>query len=247
MLLGIVVKNSDDRFMVLKRKVGDMVDHGIISGEIDGVDVSSGIKQVLNAEIGLDFSGDIEFKPLMEGSDANGEYLILSCEKDFSVEEIGSVKNYEIMWCTFNKIKKLHKDGRLNDDQFMILAKAYFTMVNKETSNAMKVNHRDLKYEKMHERSNFDIYVEHYTDKRLFLRLVHKRKIKPCGRECKEYGRLIANEFSDHSSFENFPDLMNDKEFLLEIAKTSRNPATCRIYFYDYINPYLKKDDSFKL
>ena len=99
----------------------------------------------------------------------------------------------------------------------------------------------------MQERSNYDIYIENYTDKRLFLRLVHKRKIKPCGRECREYGRLIANEFSDHSSFENFTELLDDKEFLLEIARTSRNPATCRIYFYDYVNPYLKKDEGFKL
>lgn len=94
---------------------------------------------------------------------------------------------------------------------------------------------------------NYEHYVNRYTDKRLFLRLVHGRKIKPCGRECREYGYLIANEFSDHSSFENFPNLMNDREFVLQIAKSSRNPATCKIYFYDYVNPYLKQDKDFKL
>ena len=247
MLLGIVIKNSEDRFLILKRNAKNMVDHGLISGEIDGCDISSNIKKVLNSEICFDFSDGVEFKTLMEGGDCDGEYLILSCEKDFTVDETKSVKNFQMMWCTFNKIKKLHKDGRLNDDQFIILSKAYFTMVNKDTSNAMKVNHRELKYKKLSERNDFDMYVEHYTDKRLFLRLVHRRKIKPCGRECREYGFLIAQEFSDHSSFENFPDLMDDKEFLLEIARTSRNPATCRIYFYDYVNPCLKRDKVFRL
>lgn len=94
---------------------------------------------------------------------------------------------------------------------------------------------------------NFQQYVSKFSDKRLFLRLVHGRKIKPCGRECREYGYLIAEEFSDHSSFENFPELMNDKEFILKIAQTSRNPATCKIYFYDYVNHYLKLDKEFRL
>ena len=94
---------------------------------------------------------------------------------------------------------------------------------------------------------NYNEYVEKYTDKRLFLRLVWGRKIKPCGRECREYGYLIANEFSNHSSFENFKELMNDEEFILDIAKTSRNPAECPIYFYDYVNIYLKRKKDFRL
>ncbi len=94
---------------------------------------------------------------------------------------------------------------------------------------------------------NFNDYVGRYTGKRLFLRLVHGRKIKPCGRECREYGRLIANEFTNHSSFENFTELMNDEEFVLEIAKTSRNPAECSIYFYDYVNIHLKRRKDFRL
>jgi len=116
-----------------------------------------------------------------------------------------------------------------------------------DKKRAMKVSHIERKYQKKMEMDNFGEYVSRYTDKRLFLRLVLGKAIKPCGRECREYGYLIANEFSNHKSFENFPSLMNDKEFLLQIAKTSRNPATCPIYFYDYINPYLKRNKDFRL
>lgn len=116
-----------------------------------------------------------------------------------------------------------------------------------DKKRAKKVDKRETRIIVNSGLENFERYVALNTDKRLFLRLVHRRKIKPCGRECREYGYLIANEFSDHSSFENFPNLMNDKYFLLEIAKTSRNPATCPIYFYDYVNPHLKRNKQFRL
>ena len=100
-----------------------------------------------------------------------------------------------------------------------------------DKKRAKKVDKRETRVIRDDGKENFEHYVEKFTDKRLFLRLVWGRKAKPCGRGCREYGYLIASEFSDHSSFENFPELMNDKEFLLEIARISRNPATCPIYF----------------
>ena len=116
-----------------------------------------------------------------------------------------------------------------------------------DKKRAKKVDRRETKEIKDEGRENFELYVDKFTDKRLFLRLVWGRKVKPCGRECREYGYLIAREFSNHSSFENFPELMNDEEFLLDIARTSRNPATCPIYFYDYVNVYLKRNKEFRL
>ena len=34
---------------------------------------------------------------------------------------------------------------------------------------------------------------------------------------------------------------------ILNIAKTSTNPADCEIYFYDYVNSYLKAREDFRL
>ena len=116
-----------------------------------------------------------------------------------------------------------------------------------DKKRAKKVDKRETRVLRDEGKETFEQYIDKFTDKRLFLRLVWGRSVKPCGRECREYGYLIANEFSNHTSFKNFPSLMDDKEFLLEIAKTSRNPATCPIYFYDYVNPYLKKDEDFRL
>lgn len=116
-----------------------------------------------------------------------------------------------------------------------------------DKKRAKKVDRRETRVIRDEQQENFEQYVDKFSDKRLFLRLVWGRSVKPCGRECREYGYLIAREFSNHSSFENFTELMDDSEFLLDIAKTSRNPAECPIYFYDYINPYLKKNKNFRL
>lgn len=116
-----------------------------------------------------------------------------------------------------------------------------------DKKRAMKVDKRATKEIRDEGKENFERYIAKYTDKRMFLRLVWKRKVKPCGRECREYGYWIVKEFNNHASFENFKVLPNDEEFLIEAAKISHNPAECPIYFYDYINPYLKRNKNFRL
>ena len=226
--------------------MGNQIDLGLISGEMEKDSALLDIRNLLIKETGVDFLQDLSDKPLLSGVDEEGEFLILSCEKDFK-EELKSSKT-EFLWLSFDRIKKLFNEGRLNGDQFYILEKAkyFYQKRTKANHQAMKVNHAEQKYEKLALRNKFEDYVDKFTDKRLFLRLVWGRSVKPCGRECCEYGYLIANEFSNHSSFENFPELMNDEEFLLKIARTSRNPAECPIYFYDYVNEHLKRNNNFR-
>ena len=54
-----------------------------------------------------------------------------------------------------------------------------------DKKRAMKVSHIERKYQKKMEMDNFGEYVSRYTDKRLFLRLVLGKAIKPCGRDRK--------------------------------------------------------------
>lgn len=83
-------------------------------------------------------------------------------------------------------------------------------------------------------------------DRRLVNRILDGRKVKPCGRECREYGYLIASNLN-HGSFQNFKELMNDEEFILKIARLTPNPTECENYFYQYINPYLLAKPEFRL
>ena len=69
--------------------------------------------------------------------------------------------------------------------------------------------------------------------------------INPCNYDEKVLGKMIV-KYSNHVSFENFPDLMDDEEFCLEIAKTTLNPIECENYFYQYINRNLLKHATFR-
>lgn len=117
------------------------------------------------------------------------------------------------------------------------------------SSKAMKVNHREIRDEKMlNGRGNtFEGDMSNETkQRRLFERIMKGRKVKPCGKECHEFGMLIAGMLN-HSSFQNFTELMNDADFLIRAARITPNPVDCVNYMYFWINNYLKKSTSFKL
>ena len=112
---------------------------------------------------------------------------------------------------------------------------------------AMKVSHFAKKCEKVLNGNPFEDYIgSDKNRRRLVERIMKGRKVKPCGRECYEYGKLIAESYN-HSSFENFSELMNDSDFLLDMAKITPNPVMCESYFYEFINDYLKRDGKFRL
>ena len=110
----------------------------------------------------------------------------------------------------------------------------------------MKVSHKETKrYENPTERF-YEAMGKRRGERRLIQRLLDGRVVKPCGRECREYGLMIAKT-TRHSSFQNFTELMNDEEFILEIARITPNPVECDNYFYQYINQYLRRKPEFRL
>jgi len=115
-----------------------------------------------------------------------------------------------------------------------------------DKKRAQKVNH--VEHKKIHNPSElYDGFINgRLGDKRLVNRILDGRKVKPCGRECWEFGELIAMNLN-HGSFINFHELMNDEEFILHIASITPNPTDCENYFYQYVNPYLKEKADFRL
>lgn len=116
-------------------------------------------------------------------------------------------------------------------------------------NRAQKVNHVDIKNAKIlnGRGNNFHDDMENEVKyKRLMTRLIKGRKVSPCGKECHEFGFLIAQSFN-HGSFQKFDELMDDEEFLIQAASMTPNPVECTNYMYFWINNYLKKNSAFKL
>ena len=93
---------------------------------------------------------------------------------------------------------------------------------------------------------NYDRYLELHTDERLMKRIYNRRSVKPCDRECRKYGEVIA-ETNMHTSFENFKNLMDDEEFCIDCALKTPDPLRCENYFLKYVNVYLKNKPEFRL
>lgn len=92
----------------------------------------------------------------------------------------------------------------------------------------------------------FDSYVENNGTDRIFNRLLmHDRCVKPCGKECWEYGKLIAST-TNHKSFQNFNVLMDDMDFVIEIAKITPNPLYVENFYLDYVHPKIRYNKKFK-
>lgn len=81
--------------------------------------------------------------------------------------------------------------------------------------------------------------------RRVMTRIYNGAAIKPCGYDEKELGRKIISQ-QYHISFKNFPNLMNDEEYVLELAKTSLNPLDCFDYFYEFVDEHLKRKSTFR-
>ena len=81
MLVGIVVKNKDNEYLLLKKKVGDQIDLGLIGGEIDENHFIESVRKMLVSQVGFNFSRKIDVEPLMRGEDQDGEYVILFAEE----------------------------------------------------------------------------------------------------------------------------------------------------------------------
>lgn len=96
------------------------------------------------------------------------------------------------------------------------------------------------------EKIRFDNFVKRGGLKRANKNILSGRAIKPCGRECEEYGYKIV-EFFDHKSLENFKNLMDNSEFLIKCASITPNPKDCINYFYYFVNENLKRNKHFRI
>ena len=68
-------------------------------------------------------------------------------------------------------------------------------------------------------------------DKRLINRILNGRKVKPCGRECREYGLMIAEQLN-HGSFVNFTELMNDEGNNIFVYKLDPKYVGTEVTYY---------------
>lgn len=250
-LIGFVIYNKSNQFLVTRTTQNNMVDFGFVSKEIIGEETIEKLNNIIKQNLCLNINTN-NASVLIEGTDTDGRFKIYSLQIDKSANSMYSIidNKTEFLWLSYSQITKLFNEKHLNTDQLSCINKCYDLIKNKKSLIKEKVKSAQQKEKTPLIYSNpeeeYAKYVAKNSDSRLFSRLINGRKIKPCGRECYEQGFLIAQNWH-HGSFENFKELMNDEDFILSAAEITPNPVECGNYFYMYVNQHLKAKESFRL
>lgn len=251
-LVGFVIYNKNNQFLFTRTVKNNVIDLGLVGDVITGNITNEKLCNIIKKNLCLNISIK-SFNKLFEGTDLDGKHIIYSIQIDKSAKSMLSVidNKTEFLWLSYSQINKLYNEKRINTDQLYCIEKCH-EQIRKETSlikeRIKKIKTTTEKSPLIYSNPNdeYTKYVEKHTDRRILARIINGRKIKPCGKECREQGYLIA-QIWHHSSFENFPELMDDEEFILSAAEITPNPVECGNYFYMYINDYLKAKPDFRL
>ena len=249
-LVGFVIYNKNNQFLLTRTIQNNIVDFGLVCKKVVGEITTEKLNNIIKQNLCLNISAD-NASVLTEGTDADGKFVIYGLKIDRRANSMLSVVNNktEFLWLSYNQINKLFNEKKLNIDQLSCITKCYEQIRNrksliKEKAKIKQKEKSPLIYSNPDE--EYAKYIEKHSDRRILARIINGRKIKPCGKECNEQGYLIAQSWH-HSSFENFPELMNDEEFVLSSAEITPNPVECGNYFYMYVNEYLKAKPEFRL
>ena len=236
-LIGFVIYNKNNQFLLTRTFQNNMVDFGLVCKEIAGEITTEKLNNIIKQNLCLNINTN-KASVLIEGNDTDGKFVIYSLKIDRSASSMLSVVNNktEFLWLSYNQINKLFNEKKINTDQLSCISKCYEQIKNEKSLIKEKANELEKSKSKSckdktsviyaNPDEEYAKYVEKHTDRRILARIINGRNIKPCGAECHEKGFLIAQSWH-HGSSENFKELMDDEEFILQAAQITPNPVEC--------------------
>ena len=125
MVVMVVIRNSDGKFLMQKRAKSKGGDWGVTGGHPkSGETPIEGIITEVKEELGLDFSNEkfIEYDSGCDGKDCYKMYFI---NKDVELKDISIQKEElsEVRWFTMDELKNMVSTHELNADQIACFTK----------------------------------------------------------------------------------------------------------------------------
>jgi len=229
--IGFVIKNTRNEFLfryAINNKVLDvsLLDKTMLT---DGFSKQE-INKIYFDHTGHDLSECGEIYTLDSGRDKDGMYKIFYIRVEWE-----DTKSGDYIWLSRQDVEKWYQEGRINTDQYQLIKKA--NKLNFDTLTRKKI---------VKSKSRNDKPLTPKGKSIIKRRLEAGRSIKPTDK----YQVSVAEEIiksGKHASIENFPNILNYEELLLDFAKISPNPLECSDYFYSFINDYLRDKRSFRV
>lgn len=125
MVVMVVIRNSNDEFLMQKRVEAKGGDWGVTGGHPKaGETPIQGIITEVKEELGLDFSNEnfIEYDSGCDGKDCYKMYFV---DKDIDLKDIKIQKEElsEVRWFTMNELQHMVDTKELNEDQISCFIK----------------------------------------------------------------------------------------------------------------------------
>ncbi len=119
MVVMVVIRNTDGKFLMQKRVPSKGGDWGVTGGHPkSGETPLEGIVTEVKEELGLDFSQEdfIEYEAGCDGKDCFKMYFV---NKNINIDDITIQKEElsEVRWFTMDELKQMVNTGELNEDQ----------------------------------------------------------------------------------------------------------------------------------
>ena len=119
MVVMVVIRNSDGKFLMQKRVESKGGDWGVTGGHPkSGETPIEGIITEVKEELGLDFSKE-EFIEYESGCDGKDCYKMYFVNKDIDIDDITIQKEElsEVRWFSMDELKRMVNTGELNEEQ----------------------------------------------------------------------------------------------------------------------------------
>ena len=227
--IGFVIKNTRNEFLFRYAIDNKVLDVALLdrTTSTEGFGKHE-INNIYFDHTGHNLSECGEIYTLDSGRDRDGMYKIFYIRVEWE-----DTKSGDYIWLSRQDINTWYEDGRINADQYLLIKKA--NKLNFDTLTRKKIV-----------KSRNDKPLTPKGKSIIKRRLEAGRSIKPTDK----YQVSVAEEIiksGKHASIENFPNILNYEELLLDFAKISPNPLECSDYFYKFINDHIKKKKSFKI
>ena len=133
MVVMVVIRNSEGKFLMQKRVESKGGDWGVTGGHPkSGETPIEGIITEVKEELGLDFSNEnfIEYDSGCDGKDCYKMYFV---NKDIDIKDITIQKEElsEVKWFSMSELQQMVKTHELNDDQISCFIKVCNYLENK--------------------------------------------------------------------------------------------------------------------
>lgn len=128
MVVMIVIKNIEGKFLMQKRSLAKGGNWGVTGGHPkSGETPLEGMITEVKEELGLDFSKE-ELIELESGCDGKDCYKMYYIEKDININDIVMQKEEvsEVRWFSIKELRKMVKTGELDKDQTECFEKACY-------------------------------------------------------------------------------------------------------------------------